>query len=67
MTSMNVNVSTRPACLYSDPSVYVKTEYDTGINFSCRHFVVNSAICVANKVQFSVSKICVLNIIKYLQ
>ena len=27
VTEMNVNLS-RPSCLYSDPSVYVKTEYD---------------------------------------
>ena len=28
---MNVNVNgSRPACLYNDPSVFVKTEFDTG-------------------------------------
>ena len=28
--TMNVNNGGRPTCLYNDPSVFVKTEFDTG-------------------------------------
>ena len=36
---MNVDLS-RPSCLYSDPSVYVKTEYDTGNQLLCLTVVI---------------------------
>ena len=34
--TMNVNNGGRPTCLYNDPSVFVKTEFDTG-NFQAEY------------------------------
>ena len=40
--TMNVNGG-RPTCLYNDPSVFVKTEFDTGMTLS-----ISISVLVAN-------------------
>ena len=37
--TMNVNGG-RPTCLYNDPSVFVKTEFDTGMTLSISIYVL---------------------------
>lgn len=59
---MNVNVNgSRPACLYNDPSVFVKTEFDTGtVTFvkCCLNVRRDYFFCKMLRVTFNFVKCC---------
>ncbi len=57
VTDMNVNLS-RPSCLYSDPSVYVKTEYDATGKVTFTNSKSNLMILLAIIFLFIAQKVC---------